>query len=413
MRNAVNELSRGVASGNVSLGQASSIMEGISRKYGMMFDASSVAAKGQVDLAKVIETVNASLAKQSSALAANEIAQARRQQVGQNFTADFNQRVGVNGYGTSARDSASVFEEAARQTELYEQKVAALRMAIDPVGASQIALNKQLDEYRMLLGNAAISAEEFAKAETLARTRHDEFAASMKKGGQASTFGAQMVGYQAQDIITQAVGGASIGTIAMQQGPQLAMGLSGTGGATGAIKTLGAGLATLVSMETLVAVGLTAAAASAIQYGVKAYNSVKTTSDALKDHEKAIKSVQDAYGGALKGLKAYSDESHAFAQLQNNASLTQLQSRFRLSQAEFFDNFGAQRNVRTIGGETYFANNDFKAFEPALRQLQADIRAAKTEWISSIDPSCRFLRLIQKSRNLPTRFWPPLVMLTS
>ena len=384
MRNAVNELARGVASGNVSLGQASSIMEGISRKYGMMFDASSVAAKGQVELAKVIETVNASLAKQSSALAANEIAQARRQQAGQNFTSDFNQRVGVNGYGTSARDSASVFEEAARQTELYEQKVAALRTAIDPVGASQIALNKQLDEYRMLLANAAISAEEFAKAETLARTRHDEFAASMKKGGQASTFGAQMVGYQAQDIITQAVGGASIGTIAMQQGPQLAMGLAGTGGATGAIKTLGAGLATLVSMESLVAIGLTAAAAAAIQYGVKAYNSVKTTTDVLKDHEKAIKGVGDAYGGTLKNLKAYSDESHAFAQLQNNSNITQLQARLRLSQSELLQQFGAERSGRSAGrfgqattGTEFTANSEFKPFEGAFKQLQADIRAGK------------------------------------
>src|SRR5581483_1855521 len=73
----------------------------------------------------------------------------------------------------SARDSAAVFEEAARAAEDVAARTAALRAQIDPLGAAQAKLNAEVAEANTLFKAGAITAAEQAAAHALAQARYD------------------------------------------------------------------------------------------------------------------------------------------------------------------------------------------------------------------------------------------------
>ena len=84
----------------------------------------------------------------------------------------FNQVLGVGiGPSKSARDSAAVFEEAARAAEDLAARTEALRAQIDPLGAAQTKLNAEIAEANALFKAGAITAEEQAAAHALAQSR--------------------------------------------------------------------------------------------------------------------------------------------------------------------------------------------------------------------------------------------------
>lgn len=70
--NAITTLGRGIERGAIPLSQVNSILDGIYKKYQLTADAAGLMERGQVDLAKAVETANAKLKQQSSIVPANQ-----------------------------------------------------------------------------------------------------------------------------------------------------------------------------------------------------------------------------------------------------------------------------------------------------------------------------------------------------
>ena len=86
----------------------------------------------------------------------------------------------------SARQSAEVFEAAAREAEAFEARAAALRAQIDPLGAAQARLNREVEEYRTLAARGAITTTELSAGQALARQRFETTEKAIKGVGGAS-----------------------------------------------------------------------------------------------------------------------------------------------------------------------------------------------------------------------------------
>jgi hypothetical protein len=214
----------------------------------------------------------------------------------------------VNSKMLALGTAANEMDRAAEETAMFAKQAASLRASIDPVGSSQARLNSELAEYSNLLKAGAINSQEFARAQALAQGRHDQFVASLNKNTandnrQGNNFAAINATYQLQDIVTTAAGGMSPGLIGLQQGSQLAGSFSGMG-----LKEVGATLAGavggLLSPVSLIAVGLTAATAAAIQFGSQALNPVKTMDDAVKAHADNVDLLRKRYGELGEQAKA-------------------------------------------------------------------------------------------------------------
>jgi hypothetical protein len=232
------------------------------------------------------------------------LAQLKATQIGANFQSDLNASLGVGSFGGgSARASASVFEEAGREADQMASKVAALRAELNPVAAAQDRLNAELAEFNNLAAKGAISAEELAAAQTMARSR-----AAANQGG-LNRFGAMNATSQLQDIAITSAMGQSPMTIALQQGTQLgmAMQMSGVQGGAGLVKSLSTAFTGLLTETNLVAIGLTAVAAIAIQFGSKLFDGFKSAEEKarefnklLSDQKEIIQSLGPAYAEAAR-----------------------------------------------------------------------------------------------------------------
>ena len=163
----------------------------------------------------------------------------------------------------SARDSASVFEEAAREAESFQARANALRAQIDPLGAAQARLNAELADYAALAKRGAITTTEHASAEALAKER---FAATEKAlkgvGGASGLTRMQLMTlqYTFNDVIASMSTGMSPMTILMQQGGQVTQAFGGLRGTIGALGSAMGVVGGIVAGVALAFVGLTAAA---------------------------------------------------------------------------------------------------------------------------------------------------------
>ncbi|MER8615962.1 hypothetical protein NKG99_03775 [Mesorhizobium sp. M1409] len=100
----------------------------------------------------------------------------------------------------SARASAAVFEAAGREADQMAAKVAVLRAEIDPLSTAQMHLNTELEEYAVLAARGAISTEELAAAQALARGRFDVTAASVARGSKLMSYEMRNLQFQMIDI---------------------------------------------------------------------------------------------------------------------------------------------------------------------------------------------------------------------
>lgn len=362
-QSALGQLEKGVESGKIAMTQASSILDGIYRKYNMTADAASLASRGQVELAAAVERANAKLAAQAAIKPpAFDVAALRSAQAGSNFANDLNSRLGIGGQSSSARASAAVFEEAAREADRYAQQAMTLRAALDPVGASQSRLNAEIAEYTALLNRAEISTTEFAQAQTMARARHDQFVSSLNKTpandnlSRRQGFDAANIGYQFQDIGVTAAMGMSPMMIALQQGTQLSAVL-GPMGATGAVKGLGAAFLSLISPVSLVTIGFVAAAAAAIQYFTTSKEGSDASAQFIAKQNDAIRAAAQAWGAAAPALQAY------VAQLDRAKNFEVGREAYEALATKEFD--GLSEKLEGI-------NQQFTMAGRSLRQVQAD-----------------------------------------
>ncbi|ACI55688.1 hypothetical protein Rleg2_2414 [Rhizobium leguminosarum bv. trifolii WSM2304] len=186
------------------------------------------------------------------------------------------------------------YQPLAQATRSYQAAVSEIERAhkVGAINAQQ--MTQALDKERMAyerLRTAAASAGASVKA------ANSNAAANRAAGVNA--------GFQIQDVVTSALGGASISTIAGQQAFQLA-------GAIQQMERPVAGLASafasLVSPVTLVTIGLTAGVAALIQYFTTAESGSGKTKKLFEEQNEVIRRAADLWGDATPALKAYVDQ---------------------------------------------------------------------------------------------------------
>lgn len=229
------------------------------------------------------------------------LAQAARQAA----TADeaqrkFNAFMGIGAPSTgSARDSARVFEEAAKAAEDLERRTKALRAQIDPLGAAQARFNAEIAEANALFKAGTISAREQAAAHQLAQNRFNATAQALKGVGEGSRLASYQVvnlGYQLNDALVGLASGQAVLTVLTQQGAQIAQVFAGSGlGVGGVLKELGRIVISLVSPTTLLIAGLAGVGGTALY----AYSSYIT---AQKELQVATAGVGRAAGATVDQL---------------------------------------------------------------------------------------------------------------
>ena len=138
------------------------------------------------------------------------------------------------------------------------------------------------------------------------RDAHQQLAGTgtgARRGG-GGNFNNSNAAFQIQDIAMMSMMGQAPMMTALQQGPQLAMAMEAGGG----LKSLAAGLASLVNPTMLITVGLTAATAAAVQFFMNMKSGGADSEEALKKQAELISSVAAKWGDTLPALKAYNDE---------------------------------------------------------------------------------------------------------
>lgn len=189
-------------------------------------------------------------------------AEARRADIDRTLNANLSSMPGVAVLGaapagSSARDSAAVFQAEAAAMEAAEARAVALRAAIDPLGAAQDRLNDELREYQGLATAGMISTRELGQAQAQARQRFDDTAAaiSRQERGMSRLVVASRLNLarQGADVAVTAAMGMNPAMIAIQQGPQILDALATSGfkarGSllllSGAVTAVAAGVAVL------------------------------------------------------------------------------------------------------------------------------------------------------------------------
>jgi hypothetical protein len=198
---------------------------------------------------------------QRLAQAAKQAAAAEQAQRG------FNQLLGVRTEPPkSARESAVVFESAAKAAENLERRTEALRAQIDPLGVAQKKLNAEIAEANALCKAGAITAKEQAAAHALARQRFEATAKALGAvGGQSGLAAHQLqnLTFQLNDVIVGLASGQRPMMVLLQQGSQIAQ-VMGPVGVTGTLKGLGQALASLLTPARLAAGAIAAIAVGAV-----------------------------------------------------------------------------------------------------------------------------------------------------
>ncbi|TIU91194.1 MAG: hypothetical protein E5W09_31615, partial [Mesorhizobium sp.] len=246
-------------------------------------------------------------------------ARLRAQQAGSVFADQFNASVMANS-GKSARASASVFEESGREADLMAAKVAALRAELNPLAAAQDRVNAEMAEYAALAARGAISADELAQAQAMARGR---LAANQNAYKGVNQFNTGNIAAQFQDIAVTSAMGMSPLQIALQQGTQLSAVL-GPMGAAGAAKSLGSALLSIVNPTSLIVLGIVGATAATVQWFAKGREGAKTMDDAIKLHSENLKLLKEEYGDlgeAVKSVGSIGGQAFTSAQVRGNQTM--------------------------------------------------------------------------------------------
>jgi hypothetical protein len=155
------------------------------------------------------------------------------------------------------------------------------------------------------LATSAINRE-ISATERLANVQRAQMAANQNLRGVGPVNTANIAA-QFQDIGVTAAMGMNPLQIALQQGTQLSAVL-GPMGAAGAVRSLGAALASVVNPVSLITLGLTAAAAVAIQWAMSTLSEASKVEKSLEAHKKLIDEIADAYPRAAEAAKAYEAE---------------------------------------------------------------------------------------------------------
>jgi len=218
----------------------------------------------------------------------------------------FNTVLGVGtGVPKSARESAAVFEEAARASEDLAARTAALRAQIDPLGAAQARLNAEIAEANALFKAGAITAIEQAAAHALAQARYDGTAKALGAiGATGKLTSNQLVNlsYQLNDVVVSLASGQRPLMVLMQQGSQIAQIFGPGAGVSGILRGVWQGLTSLIS-PTVAVVGGIAALGAAVGYSYYRYI------ESQKELEVALAGTGRAAGATVGQIERIAEQS--------------------------------------------------------------------------------------------------------
>ncbi|MBY5657188.1 hypothetical protein [Rhizobium leguminosarum] len=175
-------------------------------------------------------------------------------------------------------------------------------------------------------------------------------------------------------------------TVAIQQGPQLAQAFAGQS-TKQALAGLAGGLAAIVSPLSLVAIGLTGAAAAAISYGVSALTAsddTKKLEDAMERHDGIMKRLEDRYGSLIDKVKGYGVESTRMLSIEAASDIRGLRNANKITGDDFFSGIGTQTRGGYVADNSMFGSG-FMAFNDAITRLRNEFKAGRPDFEAFYD----------------------------
>ncbi|MBY5750815.1 hypothetical protein [Rhizobium leguminosarum] len=175
-------------------------------------------------------------------------------------------------------------------------------------------------------------------------------------------------------------------TVAIQQGPQLAQAFAGQS-TKQALAGLTGGLAAIVSPLSLVAIGLTGAAAAAISYGVSALTAsddTKKLEHAMERHDGIMKRLEDRYGSLIDKVKGYGVESTRMLSIEAGSDIRGLRNANKITGEEFFSGIGTQTRGGYVADNSMFGSG-FMAFNDAITRLRNEFKAGRPDFEAFYD----------------------------
>lgn len=238
------------------------------------------------------------------------------------------------------------------------------------IEANQRAFAKQMATVAKQSADAAKYIEDnFKRA-------NDNVGKGFQSGGKKveQSLGAQRaaisnLSFQLNDIATSLAGGASPFTVMAQQGSQVAQVFQGSGGVVGAVKTLGGALATMVNPVSLASFALIGLAGAAVQYITTLSSGVPDVDKYLKEHAEVVRSFEDAWGIAEKGVKQYSEATRQVELQKLRDEFGSATEAAKSLAGSIRDQILSGETAKILGGATAAAND----FSQALTLIEQDI----------------------------------------
>ncbi|SDN84656.1 phage tail length tape measure family protein [Ensifer sp. YR511] len=257
--------------------------------------------------------------------------------------------------------------------------------ANDDTARLLVSIEATQAKFEKQLASIAKAAEKAARnTENAFKGANDNIAKNAENSGRKveRSLGAQRaavsnLSFQLNDIAMGLASGTSPFTIMVQQGSQVSQVLQGSGGIVGAVKTLGGAFASMVSPVSLASFALIGLTGAAVQYLTTLSSGVPDSEILLKEHANVIKSFDEAWGIAEKGVKEYSDAT-------KQVELQKLKDKFgdlaKTAESTFEDVTRGLRNIPAseFGGgdiidQTNKAMSLLEQQVPALREFAAEM----------------------------------------
>lgn len=372
---AVNDLGRGIETGNVSLVQAEVILDGIYKKFGLAANASEIAERGQLSLASAVSNLNARYATQ------NEIVEraARATQAAaaaQNYQSTINARLGVRtDFGTAGR---------AADIAAYGQQLDALRAKFNPLFAAGQQYRVTLGEIRQALTVGALSQAEYNSAIASTKAAFANQVAGINAARSAMIGGSQganvysgslaQLSFQINDVVSGVLMGQKPFQIFAQQGGQIFQVWQMNRNVFKELKEIilsaATSVATFLGPVRLITLGFAAVAAAA--YGM--YRALKTdasTAEALlKQHARLLGLVKEAYDRVTQATSHWFKESKNAVYLQLLQQQIDLQQKLREEVGKTISGMTRYEDIFGMYNHNRVVKDQFAPFEDAIFKLQ-------------------------------------------
>ncbi|WP_320196217.1 hypothetical protein RMR10_004685 [Agrobacterium rosae] len=250
----------------------------------------------------------------------------------------------------NALNVRSSFGDRSKDIAAYGQELDRLRGKFNPVFSVLQNYKTALGEIRQAQRLGAISADEMAAAIGRERQAALSSIAALKGRQQAGGGGGGRSGgsggngqFSTGNIAAQLFDTLSTapymgaGQVGLQQGPQFAQAFAGQS-TKQALAGLAAGFSAILSPVSLIAIGLTTAAAAAVSFGVSAFNGANKAQEALENHEATLKRIRELYDSGVES------RGSGFGQY------TQAQISFLTNRDKFLLNNSMTSQLKGIGG---------------------------------------------------------------